>query len=495
MGTRYQEYLLERYRALLGYIGALVTIIGALQLTPLLLLPFYPDEFDIAYGFLLAPLPMIGGGLLLWRKLAPRTTVNLTVQEGSVIVTLVWVITILSGVFPFMAASGLDFSQALFESASGWTSTGLTVVNVLETPKLILFYRSLIQLAGAVGFVIIALSAVTGSFSAGLMAAEGRTDQLAPHVRQSATMVLRLCVSYVVFGVLALWLAGMNLFDAVNHAFTALATGGFSTRPESIAYWDSPLIEAIIMLLCILGAINFSIAYAFLQSKIRAVLRSGELRLMALSLVVTGLLVYFFVALPLYESAGRAARIAAFEVVSAMTTAGFQISDYRPWSEFGWLMLILLMLVGGGTGSTAGAIKQLRVYVLYKAIVWEIKKAFMPKHMVNEPAIWQGARRELLNDRQVRQTALFIGLYMIVFFVGTAVLTAYGYTLRESLFEAASALGNVGTSVGVTQPDMPAPLLWVQSILMLLGRLEFIAVIVGVLKLGSDVRKLLVDRD
>jgi trk system potassium uptake protein TrkH len=133
--------------------------------------------------------------------------------------------------------------------------------------------------------------------------------------------------------------------------------------------------------------------------------------------------------------------------------------------------------------------------VLYKAIIWEIKKAFMPKHMVNEPAIWQGARRELLNDKQVRQTALFIGLYMMVFFAGSAILTAYGYTLRESLFEASSALGNVGMSVGVTHPDMPPALFWVQSLLMLLGRLEFFAVIVGVLKLGSDVRKLLGDRD
>jgi trk system potassium uptake protein TrkH len=155
--------------------------------------------------------------------------------------------------------------------------------------------------------------------------------------------------------------------------------------------------------------------------------------------------------------------------------------------DFGLLVLILMMLVGGGTGSTAGGIKQLRIYILYKSIRWEIQRAFMPRHMVNEPTIWQGEKHALLNDAQVRQSALFIGMYLTVFLLGSGVMAAYGYSLKDSMFEFASALGTVGLSVGVTRPDMPEALFWLNSFGMMLGRLEIFAVIIGTLKLLSDV--------
>lgn len=484
---RQKAYLRGRYRALLHSLAEFLLVIGGLHLVPLLLIPFYPDEAYLAGGFVLAGIPLMAFALIVRRTLGAKDPLNLSLQEGSVIVVAMWIVTILVSAIPFMVNLNMTLPQALFESSSGYTGTGITVVDVTTTPNIMLFFRSFIQLAGGTGFAIIVLGAGAGGGALwGLVAAEGRTDQLAPHVRETASIVLRIYSAYVIFGIIALRVAGMSWFDAINHAFTALATGGFSTKAQSIGYWDSALIEGVIIILMILGTTNFLVAYTLFQRKFRAATRNGELRLMLVVCVVATVSLYFIVTRHVYEG-DKALRVAVFETVSAISNAGFNLIDYRAWFDFGWLVLIALMLIGGGTGSTAGGIKQMRVYILYKSIMWEIKRAFMPRHAVNEPAIWQGERRELLNDRLVRQTALFIGMYVFVFLLGSAVMTAYGYPLRDSLFEVSSALGNVGMSVGIIRPDMPPELLVFQAGLMLLGRLEIFAVIVGILKVTSDI--------
>ncbi|MDK3158188.1 potassium transporter TrkG [Kamptonema cortianum] len=381
---RQRLYLRQRYPAFLGYAGEIFVIIGFLYLVPLLLIPIFPDEIDQAAGFLLAGVPLIIIGALFWKRLAPKEPLSLSVQEGYVVVTLVWVIAILVSAIPFIVNVGLNFTQAVFESTSGWATVGLTMIDVTQASHLILFFRSFIQFAGGAGFAIIAVSVLAGAFGSGLSAAEGRTDQLAPHVRNSASLVLRIYLSYAVFGILALMLAGMDWFDAINHAFTALATGGFSTRPESIAYWNSPAVEAVLVVLMILGAVNFVVPYLLLQRKFRVVLRNGEIRFMGFSIVLAIVLVFTVVATALYPTVEKAIRVSVFEVVATATTTGLSTVDFRAWTDFGLMIMIILMLIGGGTGSTAGAIKQFRIYILYKSIIWEFRRAFMPQHMVNE---------------------------------------------------------------------------------------------------------------
>lgn len=488
---RQRTYLRQRYRAYLGYSGELVVVIGLMHLAPLLGLLFYPAQGATEIiGFLLASLPLIALGLGFAHHFAPKEPLRVTVQEGSVILLLVWGLGLLAGTIPFMFAADLNFSQAFFESTSAWTTTGLSVVDVTQASPLILLYRSTIQLAGGAGLAIIVLSALAGPLGYGLSVAEGRSDQLAPHVRQSAAIVLRLYVGYAVVGIIGLWAAGMSWFDAVNHAFTAISTGGFSTQPDSIGYWDSVVIEAVILVLMLLGTTNFLTAFVLLKGKWRVVKRNGEVRLMLVILPIAVVLLLNGITLALYPSVSKAIRVAIFETTSALSTTGFSTVSYQSWNDFGWLVLIVLMLIGGGAGSTAGGLKQYRVYIVYKAIVWEFRRTFMPPHAVNEPAIWQGERRDLLSDRQVRQVALFIGLYFSVWLLCVGVMTAHGYSLRDSLFESASTLSTVGLSGGVTHPDMPLMVLWTQILAMFLGRLEFFAVIVGILKVVSDARVL-----
>jgi trk system potassium uptake protein TrkH len=483
--VRHAEFLRHRYKAILGYTGLLCLLASVLILSPLVLLPFYRGEAARAWGFLLPGLVLGLPGFWLWRRLAPRPATSLSWQEGAVIVVLSWLLTMLAGCVPFLAVSRLGFTQALFESTSGWTTAGLSVLDVEQASPLILFYRSTTQLAGGAGLAIVMLSALAGPVGPGLTIAEGRPEQLLPHVRRSARLVLTIYSAYVLLGIVALALAGMDWFDAVNHAFTALSTGGFSTRAESIGYWQSPAIEGVVIILMLLGTLNFLTAYTLLKGNFRAVARNSELRQTAV-LLVLGVAVILGATASLYPTLGQRLRIALFNTTTALSTTGFATVDYAGWNALGWLVLILFMLVGGGTGSTAGGIKQYRIYVLYRGLVWEFRRRLLPRRAITEPDAWKGDQKVFITDRELRQVALFVFLYLAFFFVGSGLIAAHGYSLQDSLFEFASALSTVGISVGITTPDAPAGVLWVEMAGMFLGRLEFFTVVVGIVKILGD---------
>ena len=474
----------------MGYTGLLSLIASLLILSPLVLLVFYRQEPAQIWGFLLPGLALGLPGLILWRRLTPRPDASLSMQEGAVIVVLTWLLATLAGAVPFLF-SGLGFTQALFESTSGWTTAGLSVLEVSQASRLLLFYRSITQLAGGAGLAILMLSTLTGPLGPGLAVVEGRQEQLLPHVRRSARLVLTMYAGYNIIGILALRLAGMSWFDAVNHAFCALSTGGFSTRAESIAYWHSPAVEAVIVVLMLLGMLNFLTAYTLLRAKFRAVARNSEIRQSAI-LILLGVLVLLVGGTgSLHAAAGERLRTAVFAAVSALSTTGFATADFRLLSGLGVLVLILFMLIGGGAGSTAGGIKQFRIYILFRGLIWEFRRRLLPRHAVTEPDVWQGEQRQFINDDQLRRVSMFVFLYVVVFAAGSGIIAAHGYPLQDSLFEFASALSTVGISVGITAADAPLGVLWVEIFAMFLGRLEFFTIVIGVIKLVDDLPEII----
>jgi len=329
------------------------------------------------------------------------------------------------------------------------------------------------------------LSAITGPTGPALSAAEGR-EQLVPHVRQSAKLVLMIYSGYMIAGTGALRLAGMEWFDALNHAFAALSTGGFSTRAESIGYWDSVTVEAVTIPLMILGNLSFVTAWLMLRGRFRAVGRNGEIRFAALMIPLCAVLLFLLTARGLYPTLDKSIRVAIFETVTALTTTGFSTVGYGDWNSFGWLLLILLMLIGGGTCSTAGGMKQYRIYLLWKSLIWELRRSLLPRSAVIENPVWEGDHQVFVNDNRLRQVGTFVFLYLLTVAVGTAILSAHGYGPRESLFEYASAVGTVGLSIGVTSASAPAAVLWAEIVGMFLGRLEFFIVFISAAKLVRD---------
>ena len=322
---------------------------------------------------------------------------------------------------------------------------------------------------------------------AGLSSAEGRSDQLAPHVRRSATLVVALYSGYGIFGTVGLRLAGMSWFDAVNHSMAAVSTGGFSTRPESVGYWDSPLVEAVTIVLMLVGTFNFLTAWALFRGKLAPWAQNGEIRLMAVLLPSPSWWCCSAAGLALYPTLGKAVRVSVFEVVSALSTTGFSTVGYLNWPALPFLVLIVMMLIGGGTGSTAGGIKQYRVYVLFRALVGDIRRRILPRSAVpRRRSGWASTRASWTT--QIREAALFVFLYLVAYWLGVAILTGYGYSLGQSLFEFASAIGTVGLSMGVTAADAPGGVLWAETVGMFLGRLEFFTVFIGVFRVVMDGR-------
>jgi len=488
---REREYLKRRYGAILQSVGMILLLSGAVILTPLVILPAHPGEARHSMAFVLPAACLLLLGSALWKFFRSSSQVTLSVQEGGIIVLVSWAVVIVFSAWPFVSILKLSFSRAIFESVSGWTTTGLSVVDVTSAGPLILLWRSIIQLAGGAGLAIIMMSAIVGPTGVGVSSAEGRGDQLVPHVRQSARLVLMIYGGYALAGTLAYRLAGMSLFDAVNHAFAAVSTGGFSTHPESIGHWDSAVVEAVSMPLMILGNLSFVTAWFLWRGEFGLVARNGEVRLLAalIPLSVAGL--FFLTCLSIYPQFSKALRVALFEAVSAITTTGFSSVSYANWNSFGVGVLIVLMLIGGGTCSTAGGIKQFRIYLFWKLLFWDLKRHLLPSTAVVERPIWEGRRHVFLDDARVRQTAVFIFLYLVIYVSGVLVLCACGFRLGDALFEFASAIGTVGLSMGVTSAKMPDPALWAETIAMFLGRLEFIVVFVSLVKLGKDIRLIL----
>lgn len=468
----------------------ILILAGVLMLSPLLCLFFYPQEASQLWDFLIPASITISIGIFLWLLFRIKNGQSLDIRQSAVIVVLSWITVCLFSAWPFMTIQKLNFTQAIFESVSGWTTTGLSVINVEQSSHLILLWRSITQWAGGAGLAIIMLATIVGPTGPALGIAEGRSQQLVPQVRQSAKIVMIIYTGYTVLGITAYYFAGMDIFDAVNHTFTGISTGGFSTKTNSIGYWNSLSIESVTLSLMILGNLNFLTAYLLFHGKIKAVSKNGEIRLTFLLFPMCSVALFFLVCTGLYPTLSKSIRVAVFETFAALTTTGFSTVGYNNWNSFGILLIITLMLVGGGTCSTAGGIKQYRIYVLYKSFVWEIKRFFLPQTAVQENHIWQGEHKDFISDTRIRQIATFVFLYLATYMLGGLIIASTGIGLKESLFEFASALGTVGLSVGVTGSQASPVVLWTEIFGMLLGRLEFFVIISGILKILSDISKI-----
>jgi len=299
--------------------------------------------------------------------------------------------------------------------------------------------------------------------------------------------VMMIYIGYALVGCIAYFAAGMTLFDAVNHTFTAISTGGFSTRPESIGHWNSLSIEAVSIALMIFGNMNFLTAYLLLKAKFRPFMKNGEVRVLATLLPACALILFLAVTRNLYPALGKNIRVAIFEAVTSLTTTGFSTVSYTQWNSAGILILIILMLIGGGTCSTAGGIKQYRVYLMFRAFIWELRKAFLPRTAVLPISVWRGENKDYVDDSHVREVAVHVFLSLTLFWVGTIVIALCGYSLRDAMFEFASSIGTVGLSIGVTALNAPKTVLWVETLGMFLGRLEFFVVFVSIGKIVKDI--------
>ena len=430
--------------------------------------------------------------------LSRNHTKQIQKREGYIIVSFGWVLMSLSGMLPYLFTGVIpDISSAFFETMSGYTTTGSTILNDIESvPKGILFWRSTTHWIGGMGIIVLAIAILPllGIGGMQLFAAEApgpSSDKLHPRITDTAKRLWFIYVGYTLAETILLSVAGMSFFDAINHAMSTLSTGGFSTKNNSVAHWNNtPKIQYIITFFMLIAGTNFVLSYFAFTGKIRKIFRDQEFKFFMTFIGISTL----FVALVLYSKVDltissfdhpqifgtleSSFRHAFFQVVAVITTTGFVTADFTAWTPFLTIVFFGLMFMGGSAGSTSGGVKGVRHMLMIKSGFLEFKRALHPNAIL-QPR-YNGS---ILKEEVVYNIYAFFILYMLSFIFGALVFGALGLDFESAIGVAASSLGNVGPAIGSYGPalsysELPEFGKWWASFLMLLGRLELFTVLI-----------------
>ncbi|WP_304406865.1 TrkH family potassium uptake protein [uncultured Clostridium sp.] len=463
-------------------LGKLMLIVSMLVIVPIFLLPIYPEDIKYLPAFVGTTLISIILSIIVsMLTIKNNNEEPFTIRSGSIIVLFVWLYSFFIGALPFVFGNQLTFVQALFESVSGWTTTGLSVMDVREVPKIYLFYRSFMQYCGGLGFVMLMVMLVQGKQSMSLYSAEGHPDQLTPNLGKTARTIFIMYFGYFLIGTIAYKCFGMSLFDSVNHAMCALSTGGFSTKFDSIGAYNSIGIEAVTIFLMIIGTTNFAVLLLLSNRKFKQFSKVSEMRFLFLLLIITVPMIAASLSYKLYISSGESFRVSLFNVISALSTSGFSTMSYSEWPTFSIGVMILLMIIGGGIGSTAGGMKLTRAYLMCRIVKENIKKRISPSRAISNPYFNRAQGKTYIDKGMESEVVGFIFCYLFIFIIGSLLITLTAdCSLSDAMFEFASSLGTVGLSIGITGPTTNDFTLIVEIIGMILGRLEIFIVIIGI---------------
>ena len=419
-------------------------------------------------------------------------------REGYIVVTFGWVIMALSGTMPYLMTEAIpSLTGAFFETMSGYTTTGATVLNDIESvPHGVLFWRSTTHWIGGMGIIVLAVAILPllGIGGMQLFAAEApgpSPDKLHPGITDTAKRLWLIYFGYTAAETILLKVAGMSFFDAINHSMSTLSTGGFSTKNASIAYWNGqPIIQYIIILFMFLAGTNFVLSYFAFKGKVQKVIKDDEFKLyfrfIVLFTVISAVIIYYRADLSIatidypmvWGRAESSVRHALFQVLTVVTTTGFITADYTLWTPFLLVLFFGLMFLGGSAGSTSGGIKVMRHLILIKNGFLEFRRALHPNAIL--PVRYN---TKLISGDIVFNILGFFILYMLSFIIGAVVFSMFQIDFESAIGLSASSLGNIGPALGDFGPvdnysALPPLAKWWASFLMLIGRLELFTVLI-----------------
>ncbi|MCH9650679.1 MAG: TrkH family potassium uptake protein [Deltaproteobacteria bacterium] len=466
----------------LRFLGRLVLVLAAAQIFPLVCSILYGEGNATVAFFASAVCSAALGGVLIGLG---RGDGQLYRREGILIVVLGWVLASTLGALPYLLSGALGSPvDALFESASGFTTTGSTVfLDIAGQERGILFWRSFTQWLGGMGIIVLFVALLPeigpgANFLYKLEVPGPTAEGLSPRIHDTAAVLWRLYLGLTLVQTVVLMLLGMGLYDALTHTFSTLSSGGFSPRNESVAAFEgTPAIALVIILFMVLAGGNFSLYYGIRQGRGWNLLRDPEFRLYLTILGGASLAIAWqLLASGTYEAPGRAAVDSAFQVVSVMTTTGFATADFEGWPAFSKVLLVGLMFVGGCAGSTAGSMKVMRMVIGLKSAMREVRYTFRPNTMA---AVFVGGKA--VPDPIVRSVAGFFVLFITCWGLGTILLTLDGHSLLTSATAAIATLGNVGPGLEMVGPVENFAFFsdWAKLVMILLmwvGRLEVYAI-------------------
>ena len=463
-------------------IGVLLLILGAFMLIPLFIQFIYNENSSAFLSS--ASVTAFIGVLLILANLEENRKLNL--QQAFLLTTLSWVSIAIFGCLPFFLSDlNLSFVDSFFESMSGITTTGSTIITNLDiVPKGILIWRSILQWLGGIGVIVMAITILpllnVGGMQLFKMEGSDKTEKILPKAREFTLIISIIYLALTLLCGFAYWMVGMNFFDSIAHSMTTIATGGFSTYSSSIGYFQNPKIEIIATIFIISGSIPFIAYLKFVKGNRKVFFQDVQIKGLIYFLVICILLMFLYLMLNNKDySFLENLRISSFNVVSILSGTGYVTEDYGLWGKFPLIFFLFLMFIGGCAGSTTCGIKIFRFQILGLFIVNQIKKLVYPRGVFSIKY-----NNEKINNNFIYSLITFIFLYFFIFFTLAAMLSLNGLDFITAISGAASAISNVGPGLGdeigpngnfYNLPDFSKLSLCLG---MLLGRLELFSVLV-----------------
>jgi len=464
-------------------LGLLLMVFSIALLPPIFVSLIYQDS--ALQAFITALAITFAVGAALWLPVRHRRQ-ELRTRDGFVVTVMFWLVLAVSGSLPLMLADnpGLSFTDAFFESMSGWTTTGATVLTGLDNlPQSILFYRQFLQWLGGMGIIVLAVAILPILGIGGMQLYRTETpgpmkdSKLTPRITETAKALWYIYLTLTISCALGFWIAGMSLFDAICHAFSTVAIGGFSTHDASIGYFDSGLIESVAMFFMIISAFNFALHfYAWRYRSIKHYFVDAEVRTLLIVLaIVAAVTVMTLINNQVYDTTD-ALRFGLFELVSIATTTGFATADFSLWPIFLPFLLFFMAFMGGCAGSTGGGLKVIRVLLVYKQGSRELKRLIHPNAII---PIRIGGRP--VDDRIVEAVWGFFSVYLMLYLIMCILLLATGMDFVSAFSAVGACMNNLGPGLGSVAAhygEISDFAKWVLSFAMILGRLEIFTLLV-----------------
>ncbi len=472
-----------RWRFILKIIGVLTFFFGLTMIFPLLVGLYYRDASLIP---LVKSMGItVSAGLLLYLIFFKAEAEIISQREGMAIVAVGWSAVGLFGAIPFYLADGyFTFTDAVFESVSGFTTTGASVLSNIEAvSKGLLFWRSFIQWLGGMGIIVLSVAILPFLGVGGMQLYKAEVpspvpDKLKPRIRDTAMTLWKVYALISLAEVVLLMFGGMSLYEALCHTFTTMPTGGFSTRNASIAHYNSIYFDCVFIFFMLLAGINFSLHYQMMRGKPLAFWQDSECRFFLGAVVILTFVVSLDVFRTVYDTMGDALRYGAFQVVSIVTTTGYATADYEQWPAMSQLILLLCMFLGASAGSTGGGMKCLRIMLCFKYCYRELFSLIHPRAVTH---IKIGGKT--VSDDVMRSVLGFLALYVGLFALSSVALAGLGVDFTTAFTAVAASIGNIGPGFGAVGPlenfaGIPVAGKWLLVWCMLLGRLEIFTVII-----------------
>jgi len=448
-------------------------------------LPFsiYYEEDDL-FSIIISSGISLSIGLLSYFSNRNAST-SIRKREGYILVSLVWIVFSIFGSLPFIISGYIpNITNAFFETISGFTTTGASVLNDIESlPHGLLFWRSMTQWLGGMGIIVLSLAILPilgiGGMQLYIAEVPGPVpDKLHPKVTATAKRLWSIYAIFTLIETILLFFGGMDFFDAINHSLTTMATGGYSTKQASIAYFNSPFIQYVILFFMFVAGMNFTLSYFALKGNFSKIWKNEEFRYYLGFIVGISIIIFAGLFFSSNLSVEISFRNALFQVVSIMTTTGFVTDNYLAWMPFMMILILMIMFFGGSAGSTGGSMKIVRIVLMLKNSVLELKRLIIPNVVQNLKLNNQSIPKETISN-----VLAFIVFYILIFVFGVIVMSALGLDLESAMGAVAATLGNIGPGIGSVGPmdnfyAIPDFGKWFLSFLMLLGRLEIFTVLV-----------------